>query len=194
MASRRHADTVGNGFDTSGVACIGAGSIIRLGRHRVQRMCEGCTQDADGWLGQAMTSLSTSDSASTISAYYYSPVRSVFVGVLVGAAFSLVAIRGRRGAENALLDLAGMLLPLVAIVPTPVEGTSDAPCLRGVRYIPEEFLAGVEVGVAALLILGAVGLVFGGWSTAWLRGAWRSFSSPPGVDTTPRSSGWKPGC
>lgn len=100
----------------------------------------------------------------SISAYYYSPVRSVFVGTLVGAAFSLVAIRGRRGGENALLDLAGMLLPLVAIVPTPIEGTSEAPCPRAGRCIPEEFLAGVEVGVTSLLILGAAGLVFAGWT------------------------------
>lgn len=100
----------------------------------------------------------------SISAYYYSPVRSVFVGTLVGAAFALVAIRGRRGGENALLDFAGMLLPLVAIVPTPVEGTSEAPCPRGDKCIPAEFLSGVEVGVAALLILGAAGLIFAGWT------------------------------
>lgn len=100
----------------------------------------------------------------SISAYFYSPVRSVFVGTLVGVAFSLVAIRGRRGGENALLDLAGMLLPLVAIVPTPVEGTTQAPCPTASKCIPDELLSGVEVGVAALLILGAAGLVFAGWT------------------------------
>ena len=113
----------------------------------------------DGWTIEA-----------SISAYYYSPVRGVFVGALVGAAFSLVAIRGRRGGENALLDLAGMLLPLVAIVPTPVEATSDTRCHRGGKCIPEEFLAGVEVGVAALLILGAAGLTFAGWTLVRVRG------------------------
>lgn len=102
----------------------------------------------------------------SISAYYYSPPKSVFVGTLVGAAFSLVAIRGRRGGENAMLDLAGMLLPLVAIVPTPLAGTSEAPCPRGGKCIPEEFLPGVEVGVTALLILGVAGLIFAGWTLA----------------------------
>lgn len=119
------------------------------------------------------------DVQSSISAYYYLPVRSVFVGTLVGAAFSLVAIHGRRGGEDVLLNLAGMLLPLVAFVPTPVTGTPEAPCPRGDRCIPEEFLPGVEVSVAALLIVGSFGLAFASWTLK--RKGWTDPAAPWGL-------------
>ena len=86
----------------------------------------------------------------SISAYFYTPVRSVFVGSLVAAAFLLVAVRGRPGLEDGLLNLGGMLLPVVAFVPTPVSGQ----CPTGGRCIPDEFVPGVEVSMGALLIVG----------------------------------------
>jgi hypothetical protein len=56
----------------------------------------------------------------SISAYYYTPARSIFVGSLVAIGVALIAIRGRSDGEDALLNLAGMLAPVVAFVPTPV--------------------------------------------------------------------------
>lgn len=96
----------------------------------------------------------------SISAYFYSPVRSVFVGSLVAAAFLLVAVRGRAGVEDALLNLAGMLLPVVAFIPTPIE----AGCPGGGDCVPEQYVAGVEVSMSALLLLGVPGLAFALWT------------------------------
>jgi hypothetical protein len=103
---------------------------------------------------------------SSISAYYYTPVRNVFVACLVSAAFLLVAIRGRPGGENTLLDLAAMLLPLVAFIPTPIKGTPESPCTGGEKCIPNEFIPGVEVSITALLVLGLMGLIFTAWTLA----------------------------
>jgi hypothetical protein len=96
----------------------------------------------------------------SISAYYYTPVRSVLVGSLVAAAFLLVAVRGRPGFEEALLNLGGMLLPVVAFIPTPIEPwcPGDGTC------VPPEFISGVEVSLSALLLLGAPGVGFALWT------------------------------
>jgi hypothetical protein len=104
---------------------------------------------ADGWTLLA-----------SISAYYYTPVRNVLVGSLVAAAFLLVAVRGRPGLEDALLNLGGMLLPVVAFLPTPV----DQECPGGGRCVPAEFVPGVEVSLSALLLLGIPGLAFALWT------------------------------
>ena len=62
----------------------------------------------------------------SISATFYSPVRSIFVATLLTVGLALVAIKGRPGWENGLLDIAGLLVPLVAFVPTPVTLASIA--------------------------------------------------------------------
>jgi len=95
----------------------------------------------------------------TISAYYYTPVRAVFVGVLVGAAFPLLAIRGRP-VEDVLLDVAGMLIPLVAFIPTPAAKSADNPCSRGDSCIPDSYLPGVDLSIIAVLALGLSLLIF----------------------------------
>lgn len=111
-----------------------------------------------------LTSISDGGLRPSISAYYYSPARDVLVGVLVGSALALVAIRGRPGWENVLLDLAGALLPLVAFVPVPI---ADAACPdAGVRCVPEAFLDGVGVGVGTWLAAGVVVLALAAWTMA----------------------------
>lgn len=95
----------------------------------------------------------------SISAYYYTPVRGMFVGGLVGIGVCLVALRGNTDAEDALLNLAGMLAPVVAFVPTPSAGScSSTPGVAGHRS------ADVFNSMTALFVLGAVGLAL----TAWL--------------------------
>ena len=54
----------------------------------------------------------------SISAYYYTPTRSVFVGTLVALGLCMIAIWGKSLVEDSLLNLAGMLAPVVAFVPT----------------------------------------------------------------------------
>ncbi len=100
----------------------------------------------------------------SISAYYYGPVRGVFVGTLVATGLALVAVRGRPGPEEILLNLAGMLAPVVAFVPTPVL-TAQAACRAGAtRCIDPEFLPGVENNMSALILVGPAVLVFAWWT------------------------------
>jgi hypothetical protein len=54
----------------------------------------------------------------SISAYYYTPVHSVFVGALIALSLAMIALWGKTVAEDACLNLAGMLAPVVAFVPT----------------------------------------------------------------------------
>lgn len=98
----------------------------------------------------------------SISAYYYTPVRSVFVGALMAIGLSLVAIRGRDGAEDTLLNLAGMLAPVVALVPTPLSRTgADG---EPEAYVPADYLPSIDNNVGALLVLGPVAVAFALWT------------------------------
>ncbi len=54
----------------------------------------------------------------SISAYYYTPARSVFVGALLALGLAMIALWGRTAFEDLCLNLAGMLAPVVAFVPT----------------------------------------------------------------------------
>lgn len=91
----------------------------------------------------------------SISGYFYSPVRSAFVGSLVAVGLALIAIRGRLGWEDNMLNLAGLLAPVVAMVPTPLAcPTAKEKC------IPSEYLPGLENNFKALLVLGALGIAF----------------------------------
>ena len=112
----------------------------------------------------------------SISAYYYTPVRGVFVGALIAVGLGLVAIKGREGPEDVMLNLAGMLAPLVALVPTPIS-VPVAGFEVERRTVPAALVPAVENNVAALLVLGVVGLVFaaatvqdGPYRSAHLRG------------------------
>lgn len=53
----------------------------------------------------------------SISGYYYTPVRAVFVSSLVAIGLAMIAIKG-QGREDLRLNIAGMLAPVVAFVPT----------------------------------------------------------------------------
>ena len=56
---------------------------------------------------------------SSISAMYYTPARGVFTGALFAIALALIALSG-HSVEQALLDIAALFAPLIAIVPTPI--------------------------------------------------------------------------
>ena len=74
----------------------------------------------------------------SISGYYYTPVHSVFVGVMVLIGVMLLVVKGRTVIEDASLSLAGMMAPIVAFIPTSddVEGVCRAPMLDAGRYEP----------------------------------------------------------
>jgi len=97
----------------------------------------------------------------SISAYFYTPARSIFVATLVALGISLVAIVGRRGFEDSALNLAGMLAPIVAFVPTP-RGAGGAPCDPDGRCsVPTELVPSVVNNVTCLIGLGLAGIVLG---------------------------------
>lgn len=54
----------------------------------------------------------------SLSAYYYTPVRPVFVGALLIIGFAMIVMWGMTLWEDAALNLAGFLLMVVALVPT----------------------------------------------------------------------------
>ena len=94
----------------------------------------------------------------SISAYYYTPVRSVFVATLCSMGVCLIAIKGRdRPREDLMLNLAGMCAPVVALCPTPLE---DAACGSEPRCVPDAFVPGVVNNVGALLVVGTIGVLF----------------------------------
>jgi hypothetical protein len=61
-----------------------------------------------------------------LSTYYHTPVRSIFVGGLMATGLCLIVIQGRTYVEDILLNIGGMLAPVVALVPTRVVPT-DCP-------------------------------------------------------------------
>lgn len=54
----------------------------------------------------------------SISAYYYTPARTVFVGALCALGVCLVAYKGHSPAEDVLLNFSGFMAFVVAMVPT----------------------------------------------------------------------------
>jgi hypothetical protein len=89
----------------------------------------------------------------SISAYYYTPAQAVFVGTLVAIGVCMIVLKGSTEWEDVLLNLGGMLAPVVALVPTPDRGTCfSTPGSR--RDIP----ADVANNIPALFVTGLVGL------------------------------------
>jgi uncharacterized membrane protein len=108
---------------------------------------------------------------SSISAYFYSPVRALFVGGLMAIGLALIAIRGRTRAEEVLLNLAGMFAPVVALVPTTPStdcpssiATTPAPTVPPQEPLPDWVLRQIDNNLLAYLaVAGAVILALLGW-------------------------------
>lgn len=113
---------------------------------------------------ERLTGVAANQRLGSISAYYYTPSRSVFVGALVAIGISLAAIVGRRGFEDSALNIAGMLAPIVAFVPTP-RGAGGAPCDPDGRCsVPPEFVPSVVNNIWGLLGLGLAGICLGAFT------------------------------
>jgi hypothetical protein len=59
----------------------------------------------------------------SISAYFHTPVRGAFVFALAGLGACLIAYKGNDPVEDVLLNFAGFMAFLVALVPTTVDTT-----------------------------------------------------------------------
>jgi hypothetical protein len=100
----------------------------------------------------------------SVSAYYYTPVRAIFVGVLMAIGLCLIVIKGSTAWEDATLNAAGMLAPIVAVVPTTDVGRcwSQSPGQRPVDdggNLAPWVVANIDNNITALLITGIAGLV-----------------------------------
>lgn len=90
----------------------------------------------------------------SISSYYFTPVRGVFVGGLVAIGVSLVAMKGNTPRQDILLNIAGILAPVIAFVPIqdPHECSSAAP---GVS----DAAPNIANNVGALLVVGVLAML-----------------------------------
>lgn len=87
----------------------------------------------------------------SISSYYYTPVRAVFAGSLLIVSASLIAIQGDDDHEDLWLTFAGMLAPVVALVPTTNVGICEP-----VETSTTEAFTGVTNNFTSALIIGWV--------------------------------------
>jgi hypothetical protein len=91
----------------------------------------------------------------SISAYYYTPVHSVFVGALVALGVSMIAIKGSTDVEDMLLNVAGVLAPIVAFVPTSPPPSTCA----STAFVGGDTKAFIDNNVLALAIGSGVAIV-----------------------------------
>jgi hypothetical protein len=107
----------------------------------------------------------------SLSGYYYTPVRNVFVGTLVAIGVGLIALKGNTDWEDTLLNLAGACAPVVAFVPYGRAGTCGS-VLSGTADrsadVANDVVALLTAGGVALLLMGGVGLA-GHWSAGTQR-------------------------
>jgi hypothetical protein len=86
----------------------------------------------------------------SVSAYYYTPARGVFVASLCAVGACMVIHRGRSDLEDVLLNFSGYLAFFVAFVPTARDG---------VAAMPDDVVDAVINNTWAILIIGAVAFV-----------------------------------
>jgi hypothetical protein len=94
----------------------------------------------------------------SVSAYYYTPARAVFVASLCAIGACLIVYHGNTDAEDVALNASGVLAFVVAFVPTQVDDTCPASNVPS----PAELDSAVANNVWALLVAGA----------AWVGVAW----------------------
>lgn len=105
-------------------------------------------------------SLRTECVQDSISAYYYTPARAIFVGTLIAIAFALISILGNTPRQDLSLNIAGLTAPGIALVPAAFPATGHNRCgsvdlafksegvtNNGLAYLLMLLIAGIAVGV-----------------------------------------------
>lgn len=100
----------------------------------------------------------------SISAYYYTPVRAIFVGSMMAVGFALIVYKGRTASEDIFLNLAGILAPVVAVAPTTDFGRCWSvvpnPLPIGARSeLAQWVIDNINNNIYARLIAGALGVI-----------------------------------
>jgi len=117
----------------------------------------------------------------SISAYYYTSARAVFVACLCAIGACLVIYRGHTAVEDLALNISGLLAFGVAFVPTPLTDLqikpTDAVCRRSNVPTESQLATAIDNNVFALLVaLSAILLV------ALVLRPWKG--GKPGLDLT----------
>jgi len=90
----------------------------------------------------------------SLSAYYYTPAHGLFIGSLFGTGAAMVALKGRTTVEDTFFNVAGVLAPVVALVPTTRQETlcDGSPSLTLDRddLVPNSLVALLAAAVAIL--------------------------------------------
>ena len=100
----------------------------------------------------------------SISSYYYTPARAVFVGGLLAIGVSLLVIKGSTRREDVMFNIAGILAPVVGVVPTSSVGEcwslepSPLPT-DGDGNLAPWVIANIDNNIQALLLAGIVGML-----------------------------------
>jgi len=90
----------------------------------------------------------------SISSYYFTPARGVFVGALVAIGACLIVLKGNTEIEDVLLNIAGLLSAVVAFVPIADPGECSSAVVALTDSRPNVFN-----NVTALAVSGLVALV-----------------------------------
>ncbi len=92
----------------------------------------------------------------SISAYYYTPTHSIFVATFVGMGVCLVVLKGSNDTEDLLLNVAGILAPIVALVPTTepsvIYGSKALTITKSRTLIGNNVVALLIAGVVAVVV------------------------------------------
>jgi hypothetical protein len=115
----------------------------------------------------------------SISAYYYTPTHSVFVGGLVAIGVCLIAVKGSTDLEDALLNVAGVLAPVVAFVPTSPPRATDVCMATG--FAGDDAKALIDNNLLAFAIGGALAIILT-WVIARITRGRRPASAAPAAD------------
>lgn len=92
----------------------------------------------------------------SVSAYYYTPARTVFVGGLIAFGAALIAYKGSAPEEDVALNFAGYMAIIVAIVPTSESTLCPA---TGFGQSTEQVANAVVNNVRSLLVTTAIVVV-----------------------------------
>ncbi len=93
----------------------------------------------------------------SISAYYFTPTHSIFVGGLVAIGVALIAVKGSTDLEDALLNVAGVLAPIVAFVPTSPPRADDV--CKATGFIGDNPKAMIDNNLLSFAIGGALAII-----------------------------------
>jgi len=102
----------------------------------------------------------------SVSGYYHTPVRNVFVGALCAIGACLIAYRGNIDEENVALDYSGFMAFVVAFVPTGFDRGCTA---SGVPSPDDPGLADAAANNVLAVLVIAVAAALAAWRIPWLR-------------------------